>query len=374
MTTLKAPFPYAGGKSKIAHVVWERFGDVYGYVEPFAGSLAVLLARPHEPRIETVNDMNCYVANFWRALKNDPEGVASWADYPVIHADLTARHKWLVNNEEFRQRMFDDPDYFDSKVAGWWVWGASAWIGSGWCEAGDVSQVPRLSGTNGVHRSYLKQQRPQLRPHQGIQSLDVTNKIPLLGHRKIGGGVHRDSLVPEEKRPNLPMGNGSRGSVNRPDLYEYMNALAERLRRVRVVNGDWSQVVGPSVTYLTGLTGVFMDPPYSAEAGRDMNLYAVESGDVAHDVREWCLEEVEDRSGRYTGPRYLHPKMRIALCGYEGEGHEVLESLGWDVVAWKANGGYSNQNREGNDNRHKERIWFSPHCLKPDKVEQLGLF
>lgn len=377
---LKAPFPYMGGKSQVAELVWERLGDVYGYVEPFAGSLAVMLARPHEPRIETVNDKNAFIANFWRALKNDPDGVADWADYPVIHADLTARHKWLVNNQEFGDKMFDDPDYYDVKVAGWWVWGASAWIGSGWCEAS------------------LKQQRPQLRPHQGIQSLEVSNQVPHLGLKGKRGiesdnltpvpnnvphlwfcnkqGINRAELMPEEKRPNLPMGNGSRGRVNRPDLYEYMNALADRLRRVRVVNGDWFQVVGPSVTYLTGLTGVFLDPPYSAEAGRDNAIYAVESKTVAHDVREWCLESVEDKSGRYFGPRYLHPKMRIALCGYEGEGHEVLEGLGWDVVAWKTNGGYSNQNREGNNNRHRERIWFSPHCLKPKQsgAEQLSIF
>lgn len=365
--TLRAPFPYMGGKSQVADLVWERLGDVYGYVEPFAGSLAVMLARPHEPRIETVNDLNCFIANFWRALQHDPDGVAGWADYPVIHADLTARHKWLVNNTEFRQKMFDDPDYFDSKIAGWWVWGASAWIGSGWCEAS------------------LKQQRPQLRPHQGVQALEVNRAIPHLwfGNKKginraelmvrnqvphLGlkakRGIESTELMPEEKRPN------------RSDLYEYMNALAERLRRVRVVNGDWSQVVSPSVTYLTGMTGVFLDPPYSAEAGRDNDIYAVEDATVAHAVRDWCLENVEDKSGRYTGPRYLHPKMRIALCGYEGEGHEVLETLGWSVMAWKANGGYSNQSRTGNDNRHRERIWFSPHCLKPEtvKVEQLDLF
>jgi site-specific DNA-adenine methylase len=45
MTTrlLRAPFPWFGGKSRIAHLVWERFGDVAHYIEPFAGSLAVLL-------------------------------------------------------------------------------------------------------------------------------------------------------------------------------------------------------------------------------------------------------------------------------------------------------------------------------------------
>src|SRR3989304_10483635 len=68
----KPPFPYFGGKSRVAHIVWERLGDVPNYVEPFAGSLAVLLNRPHDPRIETVNDKDCYIANFWRALQLDP--------------------------------------------------------------------------------------------------------------------------------------------------------------------------------------------------------------------------------------------------------------------------------------------------------------
>ena len=83
MKILKAPFPYFGGKRKVADIVWARFGDVYSYVEPFAGSLAVLFGRPTLPRIETVNDLNCYIANFWRALKADPEEVVKYADGPV---------------------------------------------------------------------------------------------------------------------------------------------------------------------------------------------------------------------------------------------------------------------------------------------------
>src|SRR5262245_37263425 len=118
---LKAPFPYFGGKSRVAPLVWERFGSVPNYVEPFAGSLATLLGRPSEPKIETVNDKDCYLANFWRSLQNDPEATAYWADWPVNEADLHARHWWLVQQAGFRERMRSDPDYFDSGIAGWWV-------------------------------------------------------------------------------------------------------------------------------------------------------------------------------------------------------------------------------------------------------------
>lgn len=122
MKTLKAPFPWFGGKSRVAGLVWDHFGNVPNYVEPFAGSLAVLLGRPSEPKTETVNDADCYLANFWRALANDPEAVARFADWPVNEADLESRHLWLVNQPEFRERMKTDPGYYDVKIAGWRVW------------------------------------------------------------------------------------------------------------------------------------------------------------------------------------------------------------------------------------------------------------
>ena len=49
-------------------------------------------------------------------------------------------------------------------------------------------------------------------------------------------------------------------------------------------------------------------------------------------------------------------KMRIALCGYASEGHEILLAHGWDEVSWKAHGGYGCQgNRRGRSNAGRER-------------------
>ena len=136
MSDLRAPFPWFGGKSRVAPLVWTRFGDVSSYVEPFAGSMACVLGRPHWPwkdnRIETVNDADCYLANFWRALQADPQAVAEWADRPVNEADLSAIHTWLINTGKERvEQLKTDPDFYDAKVAGWWVWGLCIWIGSG---------------------------------------------------------------------------------------------------------------------------------------------------------------------------------------------------------------------------------------------------
>jgi len=50
--------------------------------------------------------------------------------------------------------------------------------------------------------------------------------------------------------------------------------------------------------------------------------------------------------------------------GYDGE-HNELEDLGWDVFEWRAAGGYENQAKKKRDveNRTKERVLFSPHCI-----------
>ena len=79
---LKAPFPYFGGKSRVSGLVWDAMGEVDGWLEPFGGSLAITLGNPHPHLLkqETVADLDGFVANFWRAVKADPEAVAEcWA-------------------------------------------------------------------------------------------------------------------------------------------------------------------------------------------------------------------------------------------------------------------------------------------------------
>ena len=96
---MKSPFPYPGGKSRSAHLMWERLGDTPNRVIPFWGSGAELWACPYEPRIETVNDIDCYIACVWRAIKWAPEETAYWADDPVNEADLHALHRFIVLGE-----------------------------------------------------------------------------------------------------------------------------------------------------------------------------------------------------------------------------------------------------------------------------------
>ena len=320
-------------------MVWSRFGNVPNLVEPFFGSGAVLLGRPHPPQLETVNDLDGFVANFFRAIQHDPEQAAYHADDPVNECDLHARHIWLLNRrDELTAHLEGDPEYFDAKIAGWWVWGICCWIGSGWCAGngpwqsidGKMTKV----GKGGTWRKL---------PHLGDAGRGVSRQLPHLG--SAGMGVNR-------KRPQLggQLSQDGVGIVNSNiDIYAWFDALSARLRRVRVCCGDWTRVMGPSVTFGHGVTGILLDPPYSTEADRDMDIYAKDSGDVAHEVREWAIANGDN------------PLLRIALCGYD---NQEMPSA-WEVVKWKTAGGMGLQgNGRGRENRTRERIWFSSSCLK----------
>ncbi len=329
--SIKAPFPWFGGKSAIACEVWRRFGKVQNYVEPFAGSAAMLLGRPGGAQgIETINDADGLLSNFWRALSHDPHGVAHHADWPVNEADLHARHLWLIGHRDrITERLMGDPDWFDVQAAGWWVWGCCAWIGSGWCSG----RGPWMS-VDGVltHRDEVGSDEP-----------GVNRQLPHLGNA--GRGVHRGNAV----WPNL-------------------EAVAGRLRGVRVACGDWQRVLGACLQPCGGkreaisrgyVTAVFLDPPYGE--GFD-GAYAATNGlaedaRIAADVWRWAVERGDD------------PTLRIAAAGYE-DGRDVPD--GWSVWRWQAAGGYGRSEGAGNVNHTRETVWFSPHC--ETDAAQLGLF
>ena len=299
----------------MAPEVWAWFGDTPNYVEPFAGSLAVLLGRPHAPKVETINDLDGFVANFWRAVSHDAKQVAHYADNPVNEVDLHARHAWLVaQRETLTARLMGDPEFYDTKIAGWWCWGICSWIGSGWCDGKGPWQ-----SIDGVFQRV-----------EGDAGRGVNRQLPHLGNA--GQGVNKQT------------GNSDRSAF----ILDWMMKLQTRLRNVRVACGDWGRVCTPSVTLRHGVTAVFLDPPYPLHDRAE--TYALDCGDVAYKVRDWAIANGDN------------PQLRIALCGYDGH-WDMPDS--WCAHQWKAAGGYGSQGKgtQGAANAHRERIWFSPHCL-----------
>lgn len=357
---LKSPYPWFGGKAPVAEEVWARFGNPANYVEPFAGSLAVLLARPaaHRwwERNETVNDLDGNIANWHRAVAADPEQVAYYASQPVNEVDLTARHLWLVQQATaLRDRLFADPDYYDAKAAGWWVWGISAWVGGEWCTGvGPYTGSAAPSLTNGG------------------TTPGVYRKVPMIAGAHGGKGIHKPIPVVDGSNALAPEVT----TTYLAHLTAQFTDLGNRLRRVRVACGDWSRVVRNAAVPPAGhYTAVFLDPPYDL-AERRGDLYAV--GDrtrprphadtldlgegfaaalsVHEQARAWALGKTGD------------PEYRIAYCSYSTPEEDALfEQAGWDAYRWSAKGGYAlaAEATRARSNRDREIIWFSPSCAAP---------
>lgn len=248
---LTSPFPYFGGKSKITGEVWDRFGEVRNYVEPFCGSCSMLLARPNPKGIEVVNDINGLLVNVWRAIKYDPDEVFRYADSPSSTIDLKAKHNYVYREKsDLVDRMESDPDHFDPKVAGYWLYAQST-----------------LVGGRGIFQEEIGRRKPS--------------------NSAGGSGIHSKSLSPVD---------------------ETLRLLSERLRSVKIFCGDWSDCLTKSYTYQDSTaprtTAVFLDPPYVSEDYYEENYE--HSNEVFWDVVEWCEEHEEEDFFRialcgYTG-------------------------------------------------------------------------
>jgi len=339
--------PWYGGKRRWVDSVWSHLvapdEQPAVYAEPFAGSLALLLAAPWVAKREVVCDTDGLICNFWRALRDDPEAVAYWADWPTIHQDLTARHRALLEwRREHVMRLSEDADFSDAKMAGWWVWGLSSWIGGGWC----------------IERDAPNKQMPFVDNRLGGQGVQVQrDRVPHIDHRYGGKGVQ----VQRGQMPFVHNSLGGRGvqvqRTTRPALLEWFRALSERLHRVVVLNRSWESALTPTVLgdtstcTNTGPICIVLDPPYLT-AQRHTGLYGSDadgsSDDVARASFEWAVAH---------GDRY-----RIAYFAHEGD-FQVPE--GW-ASETKSFGLRSNRDKQ-------DMVMYSPACARVGD-RQIGLF
>ena len=259
----RAPFPYFGGKSRAADLVWQALGDdLAHYIEPFAGSLAVLLACRHPAKSETVNDISGFICNVWRAIKYDPEGVAQWVDMRVCELTMEAASKWLKGYEgELTERLRADHRWFEAEAAGLWV--------------------------------YLRSSR--------VAGADRHAGLPLLSTH--GQGV-----------------NGIRAAARGWLLW-----LSARLHRVRVTCGDWTRTVGGAALDICGkgsesgqVSGLFLDAPYLTSAN-----VCNGTPDIAADVAEWAHRTAAEKPwvrivlAGYAGDYHM-PGWRIVEWKHKG--------------------------------------------------------
>lgn len=119
---MKPPVPYFGSKYGIADWIVSLLPPHEHYVEPFAGSLAVLLAKAPAGQ-ETVNDLDARLVTFWRVLRDRSDDLIrvceltphSRAEYSAALARIgdetlddleRARLAWVILHQG-RGRRFD---------------------------------------------------------------------------------------------------------------------------------------------------------------------------------------------------------------------------------------------------------------------------
>ena len=224
---------YPGSKSWAASTIWERFGNPHTYVEAFAGSAAVLLARPHghpgASARETINDTNGWVTNLWRSVQQHPDEVTAAADWPGNQIDMSARYQTLIDQTADTLRSLRaDPTWCDPRLAGWWIW-LIRW---------SIHPACITRGSGGVPGS------PRRYAHRTLSGIDMAR-------------------------------------------------LADRLKDVIVMCSDWTSAVSPARLDLDIPVGdyaaVLLDPPYRTDTTASGQVYA-EDDDISSVAYRWAID------------------------------------------------------------------------------------
>lgn len=110
---MKPPFSYFGGKTRLAPWIASLLPPHRVYVEPFAGSAAVLFAKSPATQHEIINDIYGEVVNFFRMLRERAEDLElacrltpyardeyNAADLEVQLDDLERARRWWVRSTQ----------------------------------------------------------------------------------------------------------------------------------------------------------------------------------------------------------------------------------------------------------------------------------
>lgn len=89
-------FPWMGSKRRLAGEILKKFPEHKTYVEPFAGSAAVLFARETPARVEVLNDLDGDITNFFRVCK-----------FHLV--ELCQQFRWAVTSRKIFEWAKDTP-------------------------------------------------------------------------------------------------------------------------------------------------------------------------------------------------------------------------------------------------------------------------
>ncbi len=103
---LDSLFARHGAKSKFRERLINLFPKHHTYVEPFGGSMKILLWKKKKSKIEIVNDADKYLINFWRFVQTHPDELAERInDLPTSEAIFHEFQKKISHMSKFMQAV-----------------------------------------------------------------------------------------------------------------------------------------------------------------------------------------------------------------------------------------------------------------------------
>lgn len=85
-----------GGKKQLAAWLVSKFPRTYAYVEPFGGSMKVLLTKVQRHKVEIVNDIDCDMINYFYWARHDPDKLCDYINSLPTHEALALGCRHLL--------------------------------------------------------------------------------------------------------------------------------------------------------------------------------------------------------------------------------------------------------------------------------------
>ncbi len=106
---MPGPFPYVGGKNRLAKKIISLLPEHTTYVEPFAGGAQVFFHK-QPSRVEVLNDLNEEIVNFFRVCQSHHEELTRYLRFTVasrrLHGLLTDTPTHILTDIQRAARFF----------------------------------------------------------------------------------------------------------------------------------------------------------------------------------------------------------------------------------------------------------------------------
>ncbi len=253
----KSPIVRFGGKFLLANWIVSKIPQHTLYVEPFAGAVHVLFAKP-ESKCEILNDLDGDLINFFRVLKNSQsrQKLIEQLSYTLYSREhwTKIKSKYRTSYENQRKSRKRDiiaeqlkltPELSDNQLSK--MLGASdKTITSVRRQLESTSEIPKFNKTIGADGKARSRQRSESK-----SSITRAAEWFFLNRSSFGG----DMLTGGFSQPSVSRNT----AMSFRNAVDSLNDVSERLRNVTIECLDYTACVQ---RYDSKDTLIFADPPY----------------------------------------------------------------------------------------------------------------